>query len=239
MKRPIRGDHNEKHPTSTFALSRCGELRHHARALAELWSFALPTLYIHGISCPRTGSVLNALEEDLGGRASKGQAMRSRGFALVELSLVVGLAAIAGVGAWMAFGPTSAGTRIQQEAASLTQLADAIAADFAVEEGRYQSVSTASAVERGLAPSAWVVGQELNSRSLGSIELSPLNAGQGFRITATAVQANLCLGLVQSSARAFSEVHVNGVLVYSRRSINHSALAESCAEGGEVAFDRR
>lgn len=181
----------------------------------------------------------HALEEDIGGRAGKDQAMRSRGFALVELSLVVGLAAIAGVGAWTAFGPTSAGTRIQQESANLAQLANAVAADFAVAEGRYQSVSTASAVERVLAPSAWVVGQELNSRSLGSIELSPLNAGQGFRITATAVQANLCLGLVQSSARAFSEVHVNGVLVYSRRSLNHGALSESCAEGGEVAFDRR
>lgn len=164
--------------------------------------------------------------------------MRSRGFALVELSLVVGLAAIAGVGAWMVFGPTSAGTRIQQEAASLTQLADAIAADFAVAEGRYQRVSTASAVERKLAPSVWVVGQELNSRTLGNIELSPIVGGQGFRITATAVQANLCLGLVQSSVRAFSEVHVNGVLVYSRRSLNHGALAESCAEGGAVAFDR-
>lgn len=164
--------------------------------------------------------------------------MRSRSFALVELSLVVGLAAIIGVGAWMAFGPTSAGTRIQQETASLTQLADTIAADFAVAEGRYQSVSTASAVERKLAPTAWVVSQELHSRTLGNIELSPLNAGQGFRITATAVQANLCLGLVQSSARAFSEVHVNGVLVYSRRSLNHGALAESCAEGGAVAFDR-
>ncbi len=164
--------------------------------------------------------------------------MRSRGFALVELSLVVGLAAIASVGAWMAFGPTSAGTRIQQEAANLTQLADAIAADFAVAEGRYQSVNAASAVERKLAPSAWVDGQGLHSRTLGNIELSTLNAGQGFRITATAVQANLCLGLVQSSVRAFSEVHVNGVLVYSRRSLNHGALAESCAEGGEVAFDR-
>ncbi|AMJ56865.1 hypothetical protein AXG53_09600 [Stenotrophomonas sp. KCTC 12332] len=164
--------------------------------------------------------------------------MRSRGFALVELSLVVGLAAIASVGAWMAFGPTSVGTRIQQEAANLTQLADAIAADFAVAEGRYQSVNAASAVERKLAPSAWVDGQGLHSRTLGNIELSTLNAGQGFRITATAVQAKLCLGLVQSSVRAFSEVHVNGVLVYSRRSLNHGALAESCAEGGEVAFDR-
>ncbi len=164
--------------------------------------------------------------------------MRFRGFALVELSLVVGLAAIAGVGAWMAFGPTSAGTRIQQEAANLTQLADAIAADFAVAEGRYQSVSTASAVERVLVPTAWVVGQGLHSRSLGKIGLSPIDAGQGFRITATAVQAELCSGLVQSSAKAFSEVHVNGVLVYSRRSLNQTALAESCAEGGEVAFDR-
>ena len=165
--------------------------------------------------------------------------MRSRGFALVELSLVVGLAAIACVGAWMAFGPASAGTRIQQEAASLTQLADAIAADYVVAEGRYQGVSTASAVERKLAPTAWVVGQELHSGTLGDIELSPINGGQDFRITLTAVQAELCAGLVQSSARAFSEVHVTGVLVYSRRSINRSALAESCAEGGEVAFDRR
>ncbi|WP_156455816.1 MULTISPECIES: hypothetical protein [Stenotrophomonas] len=238
MKRPIRGDRHEKNSKSTFARSRCGELRFNADPLAELWSFALPTLYIHGISCPCTGSVLDALEEDLGGRASKGQAMRSRGFALVELSLVVGLAAIASVGAWMAFGPTSVGTRIQQEAANLTQLADAIAADFAVAEGRYQSVNAASAVERKLAPSAWVDGQGLHSRTLGNIELSTLNAGQGFRITATAVQAKLCLGLVQSSVRAFSEVHVNGVLVYSRRSLNHGALAESCAEGGEVAFDR-
>ncbi|MBA0349466.1 hypothetical protein D7Y52_11530 [Stenotrophomonas maltophilia] len=164
--------------------------------------------------------------------------MKSRGFALVELSLVVGLATIVGLAAWMAFGPTSAGTRIQQEASSLTQLADAIAADYAVAEGRYQSVSAASAVERVLAPTAWVVGQELNSRTLGNIELSTLNAGQGFRITATAVRADLCPGLVLNSARAFSEVHVNGVLVYSRRSLNQTALAESCAEGGEVAFDR-
>lgn len=165
--------------------------------------------------------------------------MRSRGFALVELSLVVGLAAIAGVGAWMVFGPTSAGTRSQQEAANLGQLADAIAADYAVAEGRYQTISTASAVERKLAPTAWVVGQGLHSGTLGDIELSPVEGGQGFRITATAVQSELCAGFVQSSARAFSDVHVNGVLVYSRRSINHSALAKSCAEGGEVAFDRR
>lgn len=164
--------------------------------------------------------------------------MRSRGFALVELSLVVGLAAVIGVGAWMAFGPTSAGTRIQQESANLAQLENAVAADYAVAEGRYRSVSTASAVERKLAPSSWVEGQGLNTRTLGNIELSPIEGGQGFRITATGVQANLCLGLVQSSARAFSEVHVNGVLVYSRRSLNHSVLAESCAEGGEVAFDR-
>lgn len=164
--------------------------------------------------------------------------MRSQGFALVELSLVVGLATIAGVGAWMAFGPTSACTRIQQEAANLGQLADAIAADYAVAEGRYQSVSTASAVERKLAPTAWVVGQGLHSRSLGKVGLSPIQGGQGFRITATAVQAELCPTLVQISARAFSEVHVNGVLVYSRRSLNQTALAESCAEGGEVAFDR-
>lgn len=164
--------------------------------------------------------------------------MRSRGFALVELSLVVGLAAIAGVGAWMAFGPTSAGTRIQQEAANLTQLADAIASDFAVAEGRYQNVSAASAVKRVLAPTAWVVGQELHSQSLGKIGLSSIDGGQGFRITATAVQAELCPGLVQNSARAFSKVHVNGVLVYSHRSLNQSALAESCAESGEVAFDR-
>lgn len=164
--------------------------------------------------------------------------MRSRGFALVELSLVVGLAAIAGVGAWMTFGPTSAGTRIQQEAANLAHLADTIAADFAVADGRYQSVSAANAVERKLAPSAWVDGQGLHSRTLGNIELSPLVGGQGFRITATAVRADLCPGLVQNSARAFSEVHVNGVLVYSRRSLNQTALTESCAEGGEVAFDR-
>lgn len=164
--------------------------------------------------------------------------MRSRGFALVELSLVIGLATIAGLGAWMAFGPTSAGTRIHQEAANLTQLTDAIAADFAVAEGRYQSLSAASAVERKLAPLAWVDGQRLHSGTLGDIELSPIDGGQGFRITATAVQAELCLGLVQGSARAFSEVYVNGVLVYSRRSLNHGALSESCAEGGEVAFDR-
>lgn len=183
--------------------------------------------------------MLDALEEDLGGRAGKDQVMRSQGYALVELSLVIGLATIVGLGAWMAFGPTSAGTSIQQEAANLTQLADAIAADYAVAEGRYQSVSAASAVERVLAPSAWVVGQGLHSRSLGKVELSPIDGGQGFRITLTAVQAELCSGLVQSSAKGFSEVHVTGVLVYSRRSINHSALAESCAEGGEVAFDRR
>lgn len=151
-------------------------------------------LSIHGISRPCTGSVLDALEEDIGGRASKGQAMRFRGFALVELSLVVGLAAIAGVGVWMAFGPTSAGTRIQLETVSLIQLADAIAADYAVAEGRYQSVNSASAIERKLAPSVWVDGQGLHSRTLGNIELSPLVEGQGFRITATAVQAELCPG---------------------------------------------
>ncbi len=164
--------------------------------------------------------------------------MRSRGYALVELSLVVGLAAIAGAGAWMAFGPTSASTRSQQEAANLAQLADAIAADFAVAEGRYQSVNAANAGERRLAPSAWIDGQGLHSGTIGNIDLSPINGGQGFRITLTAVQANLCLGLVQSSARAFSEVHVNGVLVYSRRSLNQGALSESCAEGGKVSFDR-
>lgn len=54
----------------------------------------------------------------------------------------------------------------------------------------------------------------------------------------TAVQANLCLGLVKSSANAFSEIHVNGVLVYSRRSLSQTALADSCAEDGEVVFDR-
>lgn len=164
--------------------------------------------------------------------------MRSRSFALVELSLVVGLAAIAGLGAWMAFGPTSAGTKVQQEAANLTQLADAITADYAVAVGRYQGVGVAAAVERNLAPSAWVEGQELQSRTLGKIELSPIQGGQGFRITATAVQVELCSGLVQVASKAFSEVHVNGVLVYSRRSLNQTALAESCAEGGEVAFDR-
>jgi len=164
--------------------------------------------------------------------------MKPRGFALVELSLVIGLATIIGFGAWMAFGPTSVGTRIQQEAANLTQFADAIAADYAVADGRYQGLGVAVAVERNLAPSAWVVGQELQSRTLGDIVLLPLQGGQRFRITATAVQAELCAGLVQSSARAFSEVHVNGVLVYSRRSINQSALAKSCAKGGEVAFDR-
>jgi len=183
--------------------------------------------------------VLDALEEDLGGRAGKDQVMRSQGYALVELSLVIGLATIVGLGAWMAFGPTSAGTRIQQEAASLTQLADAIAADYAVAEGRYQNVSAAGAVERNLAPSAWVEGKKLQSRTLGKIELSPIQGGQGFRITATAVQVELCSGLVRVASKAFSEVHVNGVLVYSRRSLNQTALAESCAEGGEVAFDRR
>ncbi|TIL19760.1 hypothetical protein E4420_08970 [Stenotrophomonas maltophilia] len=238
MKGPIKGDRHEERPISIFAYSRVVELRHHARVLAELWSDGRSALCIHGISCSCTDPMPHALQKDHGCRTGGSEEMKSRGFALVELSLVVGLATIVGLAAWKVFGPTSAGTRIQQESANLAQLADAIAADYAVAEGRYQSVSTASAVERKLVPTAWVVGQGLHSPTLGNIELSPLNAGQGFRITATAVQASLCLGLVQSSARAFSEVHVNGVLVYSRRSLNHGALSESCAEGGEVALDR-
>lgn len=103
--------------------------------------------------------------------------MRSRGFALVVLSLVVGLDAIVGLAAWMAFGPTSASTRTQQESANLAQLADAVAADFAVAEG-YQNVSAAGAVERKLAPAGWVDGQGLHSRPLATSNSHLLQEGR-------------------------------------------------------------
>jgi hypothetical protein len=163
--------------------------------------------------------------------------MREQGIALMELMLVVGLAAVVTTAAWVAWGSTSAGATIEQESEHLVALDQAIQADYLVAQDRYQSITTQDVATRSLAPEAWIQGSRLVSPELGDVALSPINGGQGFRITLGAVPANVCQGLVMKNHKLFSAVHVRGRLVYEHRAINEANLADGCSESGEVAFD--
>lgn len=164
--------------------------------------------------------------------------MKRRGFALVELMLIVGLISVIALGSWLAFGPVSTATIIERESANLVALDQAIQADFFTAQDRYLTLSAQQAVTRNLAPNDWIDGPRMTSQWLGSVSLEPINAGQGFRIQFDDVPQDACMGMVTRNQKLFSQIHVGGVLVYQARTLNQAALIESCAKGGEVAFDR-
>ncbi len=165
---------------------------------------------------------------------------RYRGLALMELMLVVGVAALATAGAVMLFQVGMAKSAAHMESRKALAMVDRIEAAYQP-TGNFRFLDTNAALVQNLVPKELRDGQGIRSR-WGSVTVAEVPVGSrpfaGFRLTYGGVPPRACVVFIEQMSGAARSAWVNNIQVLSRRDgLNSSILAGACGMGGEVRMD--
>ena len=169
-----------------------------------------------------------------------------QGLSLVELVLVIGVAAAAVGGVYGLYNVASGAARSGSEAAQLRELGDNIQAAYNASHD-YGTLSTARALQDRLFPVSMVEGGgDPMSTWGGAVRVLPTDverdgqtlANWGFVVAYDQVPSKACVDLAASAGPPFSEVRVEGVPIGLGPSLNIARLTELCdrPQGAAVQF---
>lgn len=160
-----------------------------------------------------------------------------QGFTMIELMIVLALAAIATVIGISLYNSNSAQTEIEREVRNMNSLVPLIKQTFMTAQGSYDGLSNTVMLNSKSFPQGMrVPGNDTlirHSWNNDGVELDPVNffgtANDSFTITYKSVPAQACQDLMSRIYRFFEEVEVGGTVVS-----NVGEISTACGRTGNV-----
>lgn len=176
-----------------------------------------------------------------------------KGFTLVEILLVVGFMALAGIGIYTVFGKTNTSNKALQESRNINVLKAGIKNIYGGSQG-YGGLSNGVLNDSRTTPESMrkvpydSPDSTITNMFGGSVLVVPTVLGgsglnNGFRISYSKVPGDVCSKLVTMVDKNIEQITVNGniVKVYGTGTLNLTSLATNCAadlgNGVEILFD--
>lgn len=166
---------------------------------------------------------------------------RQRGYSVIEMGIVLALAAIAiGALAWVSVGLFT-NTALNTESQKLQSMTNALY-KYSQSSPDTSGFSTAMAIAiQAVSPDS-VTGTVINSKVGGSITVAPATlvaANDAFSINYSAVKKAACVSFVKDNGQAFDTVVVNGTNVKTTTDTGVTdAVATACAAANAVVFTK-
>lgn len=157
------------------------------------------------------------------------------GFTMIELMIVLALAAIATVIGISLYNSNSAQTEIEREVRNLNSLVPLVKQTFMTAQGNYEGLSNTVMLNSKSFPESMRVGSSntliRHSWNNDGVDLAPVNflgtAFDSFTITYKSVPAAACQDLMSRVYKFFEEVDINGTVV-----TNVGNISTSCGTSG-------
>lgn len=176
-----------------------------------------------------------------------------KGFTLVEILLVVGFIALAGIGIYTVFGKTNTSNKALQESRNINVIKAGIKNIYGGSQG-YGGLSNSVLNNTRTTPDSMrqvpysSPDSTITNMFGGSVLVVPTVLGgsglnNGFRIAYSQVPGDVCSKLVTMVDKNVEQITVNGVIVkaYGSGRLNLPSLATNCAadtgNGIEILFD--
>lgn len=159
------------------------------------------------------------------------------GFTMIELMIVLALAAIATVIGISLYNSNSAQTEIEREVRNLNSLVPLVKQTFMTAQGNYEGLSNTVMLNSKSFPEGMRVGTSntliRHSWNNDGVDLDPVNflgtANDSFTITYKSVPAQACQDLMTRVYKFFEEVEIGGTVVS-----NVGNISTSCGTSGNV-----
>lgn len=176
-----------------------------------------------------------------------------KGFTLVEILLVVGFIALAGIGIYTVFGKTNTSNKALQESRNINVLKAGIKNIYGGSQG-YAGLSNSVLNDSRTTPDSMrqvpysSPDSTITNMFGGPVLVIPTSLGgsglnNGFRISYSKVPGDVCSKLVTMVEKNIEQITVNGNIVkaYGTGSLNVPVLATNCAadtgNGIDIYFD--
>lgn len=161
------------------------------------------------------------------------------GFTMIELMIVLALAAIATVIGISLYNSNSAQTEIEREVRNLNSLVPLVKQTFMTAQGNYEGLSnTVMLNSKSFPQSMRVNGSNTlirHSWNNDGVDLSPVNflgtANDSFEITYKSVPAQACQDLMSRVYKFFEEVAIGGTVV-----TNVGQISTACGNSGNTTI---
>lgn len=159
------------------------------------------------------------------------------GFTMIELMIVLALAAIATVIGISLYNSNSAQTEIEREVRNLNSLVPLVKQTFMTAQGNYEGLSNTVMLNSKSFPEGMRVGSSTtlirHSWNNDGVDLAPVNflgtADDSFTITYKSVPAQACQDLMTRVYKFFEEVAIGGTVVN-----NVGDISLACGTSGNV-----
>lgn len=158
----------------------------------------------------------------------------SRGFTLVEILLVVGFIAIAGIGVYTVYSKVTASQAANLESRNLDTLRAGVKNLFAG-QSNYTNISATVLNNARVTPQAMVSGNNILNSFGGAVTVAAVGLGggaaNGFTITYANVPANVCAKLVTTGGAQFDVVTIGGgtpVKAFGSNALDSIETANQC-----------
>lgn len=143
---------------------------------------------------------------------------KNKGFTLVEILLVVGFIALAGIGIYTIYGKVQVSNQANTESRNLDTLRAGVKSMYGGNPN-FTGLTNTVANQSRLTPDSMRTATitEIINTFGGQVVIAPVGLGggtnNGFRITYPSVPSAVCSKLVTSAGSQFNQVTVNGVVV--------------------------
>lgn len=133
---------------------------------------------------------------------------KNKGFTLLEILLVIGIAAVIAIAAFMAWPAVQSSQRANAEQSRAMTIAAGIKQAY---NGRYAGVTDANVIAAKIPPSDMIDGATLNSSWGEAVTVAPVTGDNSkFTISYAAVPEAVCLKLAPGLGQSFENVTVGG-----------------------------
>jgi type II secretory pathway pseudopilin PulG len=176
-----------------------------------------------------------------------------KGFTLIEILLVVGFIALAGIGIYSVFSKTNMANQALNESRNINLIKAGIKNLYGNSQG-YTGLSNQVLNDARITPDSMRKVPYISSDNIiinsfgGLVSVTPIVLGgsginNGFRITYPKIPGQVCAKLVPMMDKNMDQITVNGVIVksFGTGNLNLISLATSCAtdtgNGIDINFD--
>lgn len=166
---------------------------------------------------------------------------KNRGFTLVEILLVVGFIAVAGLAVYVTYNKVSSSGQANTETRNLSTLQAGVKSLYGGSTN-YTGITNAVLNDGRVTPDSmrpipYTLGATaINNTFGGTVDVIATTLGggtanNGFQITYNRVPGSVCAKLVTTGGTSFDQITVNGATVknFGQSDLNITALTQGCA----------
>lgn len=157
----------------------------------------------------------------------------AQGFSLLEILLVLGIAAALIIAAFVVYPKVQAANRAQAEAQNIAAIAAGARALYA-SSASYATVNNTVLLNAKVFPDSMVSGTNVTNVWGGAVTAAPSTAiTNGLKLTEANVPQVECTKIAASAGANFTMVTINGTVVKSPTvALDPAAVATQCSTGG-------